>query len=256
MSGTKVLTARGVHAGYGKARVLNGVSLSVQSGQQVTILGPNGSGKSTMAKTLMGLTSMYDGEITWEDREISTWTTSRRARSGLGYVPQLDNTFPSLSVEENLSVGDQRLRGRARTARLEQQYVLFPRLKERRRVVAGHLSGGERRMLALASALMRKPELLILDEPTSDLAPAIIDAMFDTIALIRDTVGVPLIIVEQNVQRALEVADYVYILIRGQVVLERAADSVTVAEIGDVFMEHLHEDQQASLPFVTGESEP
>ena len=232
------LVVEDVYAGYGKASVLDGVSLSVGSAERVIVLGPNGSGKSTVAKTLMSLTTLYRGEIAWNGNSISSTPAWQRVRMGLGYVPQVENVFRTLSVEENMLVGWSPYNRAQVSERLADLYNLFPVLAARRRVPAGNLSGGERRMLALATTLIGDPKLLILDEPTSDLAPAAIDVVFEKIQEICAEFNLPLLMIEQNVERAIELADRVLVLVRGRIVLERSAADVDEDEIGAVFLGH------------------
>lgn len=236
---TSMLALRDVNAGYGKSAVLNGVSLDVGQGELVALLGPNGSGKSTIAKTIMSLTTFYSGAIDWEGRAIDKMPAWRRARLGLGYVPQVENVFRTLTVNENLLVGGQRLSRREGEERLSEIHELFPVLAERKRVIAGNLSGGERRMLAFAATLIQKPRLLLLDEPTTDLAPTAIDLVFEKVVEIREAFGIPILMIEQNVERALELADRVCILVRGRMVLERPAGEIDASEIGAVFLERV-----------------
>ena len=236
MSG--VLALRDIEAGYGKSAVLNGVSLDVADGELVAVLGPNGSGKSTVAKTVMGMTTLYSGSIEWDGRDIRSAPTWRRARLGLGYVPQVENVLRGLSVTDNLLIGVQDLPRRERDDRLAEVLELFPELERRIRTLAGNLSGGERRMLSLGAALAQHPRLLLLDEPTSDLAPSAIDRVFEKIAAIRETLEIPIMMIEQTVAVALEMADRVCILVRGGVVLERACSDITQDEVGKIFLEH------------------
>jgi ABC-type branched-subunit amino acid transport system ATPase component len=240
---TTVLMLRDVHAGYGKSAVLNGVSLTVADDSLVALLGPNGSGKSTIAKTIMSLTTHYDGTLEWEGRDLRTLPTWRRSRLGIGYVPQVENVFRTLSVRENLLVSARQHARRHAESRLDEIHELFPVLAERRNVIAGNLSGGERRMLAFATTLVQKPRLLLLDEPTSDLAPAAIDAVFEKIVEVRQTFAIPILMIEQNVERARELADRICILVRGRVVVERPADDITEREIGAVFLDRTHYDE-------------
>jgi len=233
------LVLHDVHAGYGRSAVLQGVSLSVDKDETVALLGPNGSGKSTVARTIMNLTTLYQGQVVWHDGDISRTPTWRRVRLGLAYVPQVDNVFRTLTVDENLLVGVNLRPKREAARRLADIYDLFPLLRSRKRVSAGNLSGGERRLLAFATTLVQDPKLLILDEPTSDLAPAAIDLIFEKIREIRDRFGIPLLVIEQNVERALELADRVCILVRGRVVVERAAAAIDEREIGMVFLERM-----------------
>jgi ABC-type branched-subunit amino acid transport system ATPase component len=232
-----VLSVSELHAGYGKAKVLNGVNVAIGDAERVVVLGANGSGKSTLAKTLMGLTTVYDGSIEWHGRSLVRQPTWRRARLGLGYVPQVRNVFRALTVDENLRVGGNRLPRRELAERLPDLYELFPMLHSRRSVRAGDLSGGERRMLTMATTLIEDPQLLILDEPTSDLAPAAIDIVFDKIQEVCVRRRLPLLMIEQNVARALELADRVCVLVRGRVEVDRAAAEITEDEIGGIFLE-------------------
>ncbi len=247
-----VLVLHDVCAGYGRSRVLNGVSLSV--GQEtVALLGPNGSGKSTVAKTIMSLTTLYEGRIEWNGRDISRTATWRRVRLGLGYVPQVENVFRTLTVDDNLFMGGGDLPKREAAQRLAEIYDLFPMLHARKGVSAGNLSGGERRLLAFATTLIHGPKLLILDEPTSDLAPAAIDLVFGKIREIRDQFEIPLLVIEQNVERALELADRVYIVVRGHVIVERTAREIDEEEIGMIFLERTRGDAQLAGPDANGQ---
>jgi ABC-type branched-subunit amino acid transport system ATPase component len=231
------LALEDVQAGYGKTAVLDGVSFSVGARETVVMLGPNGSGKSTVAKTVMGLTTFYSGAIAWRGDDLTRLPSWRRTRSGLGYVPQVANVFPSLTVEENLLVGGNYLASRGRHERLAELYELMPLIAKRRRVSAGNLSGGERRLLALAATLVVRPQLLVLDEPTSDLSPTAIELVFENLREVRRRLEVPLLVIEQNVDRALELADRVCVLLRGRVAVDRPVGAIDQQELGRIFLE-------------------
>jgi ABC-type branched-subunit amino acid transport system ATPase component len=230
------LTLSDVRAGYGSISVLNGVTFSVGEGETLALLGANGSGKSTVLKTIMGLTSFYDGSITWDGSQLNRLATWRLARGGIGYLPQIKNIFPGLSVRENLSLAGYLARAR-KPPPLTEVYDIFPDLARLAGTKAGNLSGGERRMVAIGSLLLQRPSLLLLDEPTSDLAPATAAHILETIETIVAARKIPLVLVEQNVDRALSVCTKVSILRRGAVVLTRDVRSISSAEIGAVFLE-------------------
>jgi ABC-type branched-subunit amino acid transport system ATPase component len=232
-----VLALEGVSAGYGRSAVLDNVSLSIRGSETVALLGPNGSGKSTVARTIMSMTNLYEGRIEWQRQDISRTPTWLKVRLGIGYVPQVENVFRTLTVEENLLVGANLAPKREAARRLAEMYELFPLLGARRRVTAGNLSGGERRLLAFATTLVQGPKLLILDEPTSDLAPGAIDLIFEKIREIRARFRVPLLVIEQNVERALELAHRVCILVRGRIVIERVSTAIDQQEISLVFLD-------------------
>jgi neutral amino acid transport system ATP-binding protein len=209
-----MLVTDGLVAGYiPEADILNGVSVSVSEGEIVTIVGPNGAGKSTLIKTIFGLLHPRSGTIKFRDDEISGRRPHDITRLGLSYVPQLDNVFPTLTVEENLEMGSL---DRSRTAeQKERVYELFPRLGERRGQAAGTMSGGERQMVAMGKALMPDPQLLLLDEPSAGLAPAFVDAIFAKTHEVNQA-GVTIVMVEQNARRALAMSDRGYVLDLGQ----------------------------------------
>jgi branched-chain amino acid transport system ATP-binding protein len=231
------LEVHDVSAGYGPVLVLDGVSCGVAPDAVVALLGSNGSGKSTLIKTILGLTTLYRGSIRWDGQAIEHLPTHTRAQRGLGYVPQTDNVFADLTISENLRIGGYLQKKRVFKQQLEIVDALFPFLLKRSQTLGGSLSGGERRMLAIASCLMMSPRCLLLDEPTADLAPAAIDTIFAKIHEIRRTLGLPILLVEQNVRRALSIADYVYVLARGRNRLERAAHDIDERELGAVFLE-------------------
>ena len=173
-----VLRADDVVAGYvPEVDILNGVSLEVKDGEVVTVIGPNGAGKSTLIKTIFGLLHPREGHVMFRDREITGRKPHDITRSGMSYVPQLDNVFPSLTVTENLEMGS--LNPSGTKERIARMFELFPRLGEREDQVVGTMSGGERQMVAMARALMPDPQVLLLDEPSAGLAPAFVDAIFD-----------------------------------------------------------------------------
>jgi neutral amino acid transport system ATP-binding protein len=211
---SKLLSTEGLVAGYvPEADILNGVSISVFEGEIVTIVGPNGAGKSTLIKTIFGLLRPRSGTVAFRGEEISGRRPHDITRLGLSYVPQLDNVFPSLTVEENLEMGSL---DRSRTGgQKDRVYELFPRLGERRNQAAGTMSGGERQMVAMGKALMPDPQLLLLDEPSAGLAPAFVDAIFERTEEINRA-GVTIVMVEQNARRALTMSDRGYVLDLGQ----------------------------------------
>jgi neutral amino acid transport system ATP-binding protein len=197
-------------AGYiPEADILNGASIKVREGEIVTIVGPNGAGKSTLIKTIFGLLTPRSGKILFHGEDISGEKPHVITHRGLSYVPQLDNVFKSLTVEENLEMGSL---DRSRTGeQIERMYTLFPRLGERRSQDAGTMSGGERQMVAMARALMPDPQVLLLDEPSAGLAPAFVDAIFEKTEEINRA-GVTILMVEQNARRALGMSDRGYVL--------------------------------------------
>jgi neutral amino acid transport system ATP-binding protein len=205
-----LLAAENVVAGYvPEVNILNGVSFSVKAGEIVTVVGPNGAGKSTLIKTIFGLLKPRTGRILFKGDDVSGAKPHTITRKGLSYVPQLDNVFPSLTVDENLELGSL---DRSRTqARIAAMHELFPRLGERGGQSTGTMSGGERQMVAMARALMPDPEILLLDEPSAGLAPAFVDAIFEKVADINRA-GVTIVMVEQNARRALAMSDRGYVL--------------------------------------------
>jgi neutral amino acid transport system ATP-binding protein len=215
-----VLAADGVVAGYvPEVDILNGVSLRVEDGEIVTVIGPNGAGKSTLIKTVFGLLRPRSGRITFRSEDISGRLPHEITGLGLSYVPQLDNIFPSLTVDENLEMGSLD-RSRTREA-MDRMYELFPRLGERSSQTAGTMSGGERQMLAMARALMPDPQVLLLDEPSAGLAPAFVEAIFEKIDEINRA-GVTIVMVEQNARRALGMSSRGYVLDLGATKFEGA----------------------------------
>ncbi|HSX94596.1 MAG TPA: ABC transporter ATP-binding protein [Hydrogenophaga sp.] len=219
-----LLDVKDLHAGYGKAEVLHGITLPVRAGQVVTVIGPNGAGKSTLLGALMGLLPLRGG-VRFAGQDITRLTLEERVMAGLALVPERRELFGTMSVEDNLVLGGWRpMKQRLPRWRdgLEQVYELFPRMKERRAQAAGTLSGGERQMLAIGRALMGQPKLLMLDEPSLGLAPLIVRDIFRIIETLRDR-GVSILLVEQNARAALNVADEGHVLETGDVVLSGPA---------------------------------
>ena len=211
-----LLRTEGLVAGYvPEVDILNGVELELHDGEIVTIVGPNGAGKSTLIKTVFGLLRAREGRVLLRGEDIAGRKTHDISRAGLAYVPQLDNVFPSLTVEENLEVGALARRGTRSAERMERMYELFPRLAERRGQSAGTMSGGERQMVAMARALMPEPEVLLLDEPSAGLAPAFVDAIFEKVVEVNEA-GVTVLMVEQNARRALAMSTRGYVLDLGR----------------------------------------
>jgi ABC-type branched-subunit amino acid transport system ATPase component len=212
--GAPLLAAEELVAGYlPEVDILNGASLQVPEGAIVTVVGPNGAGKSTLIKTIFGLVQPRRGRVTLRGEDLTGLAPHSITRRGMSYVPQLDNVFPSLSVEENLEVGS--LQRSATRERIAVMYELFPRLAERRGQAAGTMSGGERQMLAMARALMPDPHVLLLDEPSAGLAPAFVEQIFNQVGEINRA-GVTVVMVEQNARRALSMSDRGYVLDLGQ----------------------------------------
>jgi neutral amino acid transport system ATP-binding protein len=210
-----LLTVEQVYAGYVKdLDILQGVNLVVYPGELVAIIGPNGAGKSTLAKTVFGLLTPHRGSITFKGASIAGLKPDQIVPQGMCYVPQIANVFPSLSVEENLEMGAF-VRDVALQPLKDEIFATFPRLAERRRQRAGTLSGGERQMLAMGKALMLKPSLLLLDEPSAALSPLLVSSVFDQIKAINQT-GTAIVLVEQNAKKALEMADRGYVLEAGR----------------------------------------
>jgi branched-chain amino acid transport system ATP-binding protein len=205
-----VLETEGIVAGYvPEVNILNDVSLKVHEGEIVTVIGPNGAGKSTLIKTIFGLLRPREGRIVFKGEDITALKPHNCTRRGLSYVPQLENVFQSLTVEENLEMGSL---DRSKTSdQMDRMYELFPRLGERHRQAAGTMSGGERQMVAMARALMPDPQLLLLDEPSAGLAPAFVNATFEQIEHVNKS-GVTIVMVEQNARRALSMSDRGYVL--------------------------------------------
>jgi branched-chain amino acid transport system ATP-binding protein len=221
-----LLEVRQLRAAYGATRVLHGLDFAMAGGSITTLLGANGAGKTTTLRALCGMVKT-EGEVAFAGRRISGSATEDIARLGIAHVPDGRGTFAQLTTEENLRLGAYARKDKARVPEdLERMYGYFPRLKERRRQQAGTLSGGEQQMLAVSRALMLKPKLLLLDEPSFGLAPLVVQELFRILRTINEADGVSMLVVEQNAALALSVADHAYVLETGRIVL-----SGTAAEI-------------------------
>ena len=224
-----LLEIRDLHVAYGKVEAVHGVSLVVDAARIVTVIGPNGAGKTTLLAAIMGLLPSR-GEIRYDGAPLAAGDVEQRVARGVALVPEKRELFASMSVADNLELGGfQRYRAgdRTRAASLADIYDRFPRLAERRAQLAGTLSGGERQMLALGRALMAKPKLLMLDEPSLGLAPLMVKEIFSIIAALKAG-GVSILLVEQNARAALQVSDYGYVLETGDLVIEGPSASLAV----------------------------
>lgn len=208
-----------VCSGYGRIAVLQDVSLSVGKGQIVSLIGANGAGKTTLMMTIAGMPRLSAGRIAFDGGDISQMATETLIRRGIAYVPEGRRIFSQMTVLENLQMGAYFSPPSHYWQDLEQMFTLFPRLRDRMRQRAGTMSGGEQQMLAIARALMARPKLLLLDEPSLGLAPLVVRQIFDTLVSLRETLGLTLLVVEQNARLALSVSDYGYVLRNGRITL-------------------------------------
>jgi branched-chain amino acid transport system ATP-binding protein len=223
---TAILQVRGLHAQYGNTKVLHGLDFEVRQGGITTILGANGAGKTTTLRAMCGMVKTQ-GEILLAGERIDGKPTENIVRMGVAHVPDGRGTFLNLTVEENLRMGAYTRRDRDQVeAGYERIYDYFPRLRERRRQQAGTLSGGEQQMLAVSRALMLKPRLLLLDEPSFGLAPLIVQELFEIFRAINQADGISMLLVEQNAALALRLADHAYLLETGRVVISGTAESI------------------------------
>ncbi len=204
-----------VHSGYDRTEILHSVSLNVEVGEVVTIIGPNGCGKSTLLKTIMGHLRPTQGSISFRGEDISGLRPDQKLKKGISYVPQLQNIFPNLTVLENLEMGGFLLGRTDQDQALQRIFDIFPKIQERKSQTAGTLSGGERQMVAMGSALMTNPSLMLLDEPSAGLSPAMTISMFEKIRRLNQ-LGTSLLIVEQNAYESLEISNRGYVLALGE----------------------------------------
>jgi ABC-type branched-subunit amino acid transport system ATPase component len=237
-----LLVVDDLHAGYQSGvDILQGLSLSVAEGGLTLVIGPNGAGKSTLLKTIFGFLKPHRGHISLREEEITGRAPHALKRLGVSYMPQEINTFPLLSVEENLRMGAWTFRRDKRRlqARLQRIYEVFPVLGERRKATAGDLSGGQGRMLSIAREMVAEPRLLLIDEPTAGLAPALVDQVYDLLAQARRELGATILLVDQNIEDAVAKADHVYMLNLGRLKAQGPAAEFTPSRTRELIQECL-----------------
>ncbi len=221
-----VLSIEKVCAGYGDVTIVRDVSLNAGEKSIVAIVGPNGSGKSTLLKSILGFARLISGHVYYKGQEVTGFMPDRLVNLGIGYVPQTNNVFPNLTISENLEMGAYQMKSSTQIkAAMAEMFGMFPELAERRRTLAGNLSGGERQMIAIARAMIPQPRVLLLDEPLASLSPKPASAILSRLIRIKEA-GTAIVMVEQNVKKALEIADYGYVLVDGACVMEGKADSL------------------------------
>jgi len=230
-----LLQVQEITVGYTEVDILHEVSTTVKSGEIVSIIGPNGAGKSTLLKTIFGLLKPRRGTVTFKEWNITGLKPNMVVRKGISYVPQVDNVFPSMTIQENLEMGAF-IRNDDYSQRLREVYELFPVMAEKKKQKVGQLSGGQRQMVAMGRALMLDPRVLLLDEPSAGLAPVLVAGIFEKIRDINAT-GVAIIIVEQNAREALKMAHHGYVLAMGRNVLDDSGDALLAnEEVGRLYL--------------------
>ncbi|MBR0825553.1 ABC transporter ATP-binding protein [Bradyrhizobium manausense] len=229
------LSIKGLRAGYGSLDILNGVDLDVPQGQFVALMGPNGAGKSTLLKTLYGMTTVKGGAIGWQGKDITAYKSRAILAEGISYVPQGRCNFPVMTVDENLQMAAYTLRDSRVKAERDYVYDLFPILKTRRSTLAGNMSGGEQQLLEVAMAVLQRPKILLVDEPSVGLSPTAIGIVFDELLRIN-AAGQTILLVEQNTKKAMAVAQRAVILRLGKVIWDGRPADITHDELGELFL--------------------
>jgi len=225
-----IFVAENIEAGYGDAIIVQGVSIQVAEGEIVAIVGPNGSGKSTLIKSFLGFARLFRGSVFYQGKDITGIASDRAVSLGIGYVPQINNVFPNLTIAENLDMGAYHRKGKDTIkAGMTEIYEMFPELAARKNSLAGNLSGGERQMLAIARAMMSQPKVLFLDEPLASLSPKPASVILSKMESIRES-GTAIAIVEQNVKKVLSVSNRGYVLVNGTCAIEGDAASLFAEE--------------------------
>ncbi|WP_412066378.1 ABC transporter ATP-binding protein [Rhizobium sp. SYY.PMSO] len=235
MAANSNLSIQGLRAGYGNLDILNGVDLDVPSGQFVALMGPNGAGKSTLLKTLYGMTTIKGGSISWRDKEIAGYRSRAILGEGISFVPQGRCNFPLMTIDENLQMAAYTLRDAKVKSDRDYVYDLFPILKTRRNTLAGNMSGGEQQLLEVAMAVLQRPKVLLVDEPSVGLSPAAIGVVFDELLRLH-AAGMTILLVEQNTKKAMEVAERAVILRLGKVIWDGLPKDITHDELGELFL--------------------
>jgi len=232
-----ILKVINLNAGYEKFQVLFGVNASLEEKKITAILGPNGSGKSTLFKTIFGLTNIYSGKIIFDGKDITGIKSHIAARIGIAYLPQTENVFSELTIKENLLMAGYTLKKEELEDRINEVLEIFPVLKRKYNNKAYTLSGGERQMLAIAMNLLRKPKLMLFDEPTANLAPVVVKEILNIIISLKDKYGITIGLVEQNAIKALEISDNVYLLVGGKVIFEgKPEELLSDKELGKLYL--------------------
>lgn len=225
-----VFMVENINAGYGDVVIVHDVSVKVDEGEVVAIVGPNGSGKSTLLKSILGFARLFQGKVFYCGKDITGVASDRAVSMGIGYVPQVNNVFPNLTISENLDMGAYHRKGRASVkAGIMEIFGMFPELEVRKNALAGNLSGGERQMLAIARAMMAQPKVLLLDEPLASLSPRPVSIILSKLRKIKET-GTAIVMVEQNVKKALSVSSRGYVLVEGACAMQGDAASLFAEE--------------------------
>jgi branched-chain amino acid transport system ATP-binding protein len=226
-----------LNSGYANTHVLFGVDFEAKDNEITIVVGPNGSGKSTLLKSIFGLSTIYSGEISFHEKDITRLEPHEVARKKIAYLPQVDNVFSNLTIRENLVMASYTLDSKTFSQRMPEIFETFPVLKKHEKSKADILSGGERQMLAMAMALIRQPKVMLFDEPTASLSPKLADEVLSKIKQMRDDFGIAIILVEQNVKRALKLCDYVYLLANGKGVFKgKPEDLLAHPELGKLYL--------------------
>jgi len=226
-----------ISAGYGNIQVLNDVSLEAQPNRITVIVGPNGSGKSTLLKTIAGLTSIYQGQVMLDNKIVSKLPPHEIARLGIAYLPQTESTFTRLTVSENFKMAGYSVDHEDFRERLEKALAIFPKLTSYMNTKVSHLSGGERQMVAMSMALLRKPNTIMFDEPTANLAPIVATQVLNTITYLAQDSDITILLVEQNATRALQIGHSAYLLVNGTTIFQGTAKALLEhPELGKLYL--------------------